>query len=516
MRYAAFPIKPKLKQMTSIAIGIGIAIGVSDVVQTLYDAVRDPIPEAELEPMEAASYPEGTGMIRQSWTKQTIPSPAFLRARAVVTEPFPDAVEGTLDAGRSFQKIDGFGASLAWTARDISDGLADLFFDRNKGIGLSLARMRIHLRDKDAEGNLLAYSPEASTALKAQARGARVWASPWSSHDDLKEDIPDPAYPYRGGRLKDTAYSNYAGNLVDFVDWCTAKGIELTALSPQNEPDYRFQGHESMDWTAAELYGFVSDHLRPLLDARGYPDLPIVAPELMDWHRQDGWEAFNEHPDVDILAFHNYDWSYDFFGRNRDSRFPAAVDTDKRIWQTEISDVFSGNDYTDTIADALVWARHIHRVMVDVSGSAWHWWWLVPPVQDANIQNQTLVNSRLGAAPGDTALPQMLKRGWAIGQFARFVRPGYRRIAIDPQPAPGLLLSAYSGEERLVVVAIHENEQQSAFRLTGIPAGFAQVHCWMTTVEDDLADQGRVPLAADSIELFLPPQSIVTLVLERR
>lgn len=56
----------------------------------------------------------------------------------------------------------------------------------------------------------------------------------------------------------------------------------------------------------------------------------------------------------------------------------------------------------------LSWAQHIHRIMVDVSSSAWHWWWLVPPVQDANIQNQTLVNSRLGTAPGGTALPMRL------------------------------------------------------------------------------------------------------------
>lgn len=58
----------------------------------------------------------------------------------------------------------------------------------------------------------------------------------------------------------------------------------------------------------AELHGFVNEPLRPPLDERGNAGLSIIAPELMDWHRQAGWEEFYQHPDVDIAAFHNYDW----------------------------------------------------------------------------------------------------------------------------------------------------------------------------------------------------------------
>ncbi|HEY5321408.1 MAG TPA: hypothetical protein VIK58_01200, partial [Caldimonas sp.] len=48
--------------------------------------------------------------------------------------PGPAQVDLTL----SYQRIDGFGASSAWTANNLSDTLADQFFSPDVGIGLSL------------------------------------------------------------------------------------------------------------------------------------------------------------------------------------------------------------------------------------------------------------------------------------------------------------------------------------------------------------------------------------------
>src|SRR5215203_4756247 len=82
------------------------------------------------------------------------------------TPPLPPApVE--IDLTQAYQRIDGFGASSAWTAGNISDALADQFFSPELGIGLSLLRVQI----KPA-GN----TGELATARKAAARGAKVWA----------------------------------------------------------------------------------------------------------------------------------------------------------------------------------------------------------------------------------------------------------------------------------------------------------------------------------------------------
>ncbi|MCH8473688.1 MAG: hypothetical protein LAT55_00490 [Opitutales bacterium] len=444
----------------------------------------------------------------------------FYRVRAEVeegAEPFPNAVTATLQKEIVYQEIDGFGASLAYTAQNITEELADLLFDETQGLGFSLARIRINFRNTDEDGTVTPNSWEWRAALKAQERGARVWASPWSANKNLKED-PKGEHGHREGSLKKEEYPTYAENLRDFITWANGQGIDLYAISPQNEPDYRFGSNESMDWEPQELYDFIAQNLRPTLDAAGYEDFPIVAPELMDWHRQNGWEAFYDHPDVDILAFHNYDWSYDFFNSGKDTRYPDEVDTDKTIWQTEISDVFSGETNTDTIEDALVWAKHIHRFLTKANGSAWHWWWFVPTSNDGS-NNETIMADRSGAYSGsepEEGELKVLKRGYGIGQFARFVRPGDQRIHLDYEdPSGEVRLSAFQGRGKVTIVAINEGEFPRGLRLDNIPTELSLVTAWLTTADDDLASQGHMRRSnQEPFEVILPAQSIGTLVFQ--
>jgi O-glycosyl hydrolase len=85
-----------------------------------------------------------------------------------VTEPPPPVV---VDLTTHYQQIDGFGASSAWTAPNLSDAMADQFYSPDTGIGLSLLRIQIKPDGTTAE---------LGTAKKAVARGVKVWASPWS------------------------------------------------------------------------------------------------------------------------------------------------------------------------------------------------------------------------------------------------------------------------------------------------------------------------------------------------
>src|SRR3954465_15984763 len=57
--------------------------------------------------------------------------------------PPPPAGPAAIDLTQTYQRIDGFGASSAWTAANISDALADQFFSADTGIGLSLLRVQI-------------------------------------------------------------------------------------------------------------------------------------------------------------------------------------------------------------------------------------------------------------------------------------------------------------------------------------------------------------------------------------
>ena len=512
--------------MKSILLSLLVlSFGWSSCAQTLPEILDDmpPFPGESLLTDKKRPDSRGVGQwqkAQQSNGTAPLPLNGFYRVQAEIhNEPFANPVNVTLQPGEIYQTIDGFGGSLAYSAQNITDELADFLFDPQGGLGFSLARIRINFRNTDDEGNITPNSWEWRAAEKAQERGARIWAAPWSAHGSLKEGNTSGDHDHRGGRLKDEAYATYAQNLVDFIKWTENYDFDLIAISPQNEPDYRFHKNESMDWEAQELLGFITDHFRPALNAAGYEDMPIVAPEVMDWHRGGAWRNFHNHTETEILAFHNYDWSYDFFNNGSDTRYPQPVDTDKPIWLTEISDVFSGEHFTDTIEDALVWARHIHRIIAEVGGSAWHWWWFAPAQHGIN-NNETILKTRAGVYSGGEPIegqPEALKRGYGIAQFARFVRPGDQMIGLNypREDHEHLLLSAYQGRGKVTVVAINESEEPQNLRFHHIPASLTLITAWATTEDKNLESLGHMPRRGNEpLEITLPAQSIVTLVLQ--
>ncbi|MDB4442799.1 hypothetical protein N9219_05205 [bacterium] len=141
-------------------------------------------------------------------------------------KPIINAIEPdvTINWNDQHQQLDGFGASCAWEAQNISDTLADLFFSVEEGIGLSLLRNRIA-----PDGTTL----ELATMMKAQARGAKIWSTPWSPPAEWKTNLD----VNNGGHLISDYYQDYADLLVQYVENMKNEGINLYAISVQNEPD---------------------------------------------------------------------------------------------------------------------------------------------------------------------------------------------------------------------------------------------------------------------------------------
>ena len=75
--------------------------------------------------------------------------------------PPPPPGPAPIDLTVTYSRIDGSGASSAWTASNLSDSMADLFFSPTTGIGLSLLRVQLK-----PEG----ITTELQTAKKAVAR----------------------------------------------------------------------------------------------------------------------------------------------------------------------------------------------------------------------------------------------------------------------------------------------------------------------------------------------------------
>ncbi len=412
------------------------------------------------------------------------------------------------------QRIDGFGASSAWNG-SWNTAQADLLFSTNNnvtylsrtynGAGLSLLRNRIaYARTTSATDT--PTTVETSIMQMAQARGARIWSAPWTPAAGFKDtnNIYDSGVAtgngINGGHFLGSGNNitnlNYASQLANYVVSMKNQGINLYALSIQNEPDAAVTSYEACQWTGAQFHDFVTNLYNAFV-SNGVESTRIILPESQNWTdpRNLAGPAMTDPAvaaRVGIIANHNYVANNGMGDQN----VPAAINAyGKALWETEVA-LLSGSD--PSITNAVYFAQRIHLFLTRAQANAYHYWWLV------SSGNQGLLDSSAGPA----------KRLFAFGQFSRFVRPNFNRIdATSSQSAA--LVSAYRdpASTAFAIVAINTStgvDILQTFNLTHCAA--ASVTPWITSATDSLAPQAPVSLTNSSFTCLLPALSVVTFV----
>jgi glucuronoarabinoxylan endo-1,4-beta-xylanase len=370
------------------------------------------------------------------------------------------------------QRMDGFGAADPWIPA-LTDAQADLFFSPTAGIGLSMLRVGI-----DSNGNDMSAW---SNATKAAARGAIVWAYPFSAPGAWK----DNGTTNNGGHLLPQYYDAWATRLAGFAASLQQNaGVPLYGLSVQNEPDWTATW-DTMLYTNQEMANFVRV-LGPKVAALN-PRPKLMAPEVGGWGLAAGFTNAIlgdsvAAPYLDIVTAHQY------------GGVAAPATTGKPIWETEMSS-FDAAD--NSINNGVGVARWIHDAITIGNASAWHFWWLNHPGSD----NESLLN------PGPT------KRLYALGNYSKFVRPGFFLVGSSGGPG-GVSVTAYknSGTGAFVIVAINQNgfDTPMTISLNGLTA--STVTPWITSGALNLAQQSNLPVSGGSFTATLPAISVTSFV----
>jgi glucuronoarabinoxylan endo-1,4-beta-xylanase len=367
------------------------------------------------------------------------------------------------------QTIDGFGASSAWASGTIPDAALNTIFSPVTGAGLTLLRSRIGPNGTTNENLWM---------QQVGAFGVKVWSTPWTPPREWKTNHDTN----NGGTFDPAHYQDYANDLADYVQNMSRQGIPMYAVSLQNEPNWTAD-YESCRWSAVQFAEFL-----PIVGAefgrRGITT-KIMLPE------GDVWEfslanTVMANPSlaqyVGILAAHDY-------GSN--AYTPCTIAGGRPVWETEIS-TFAGGTEINKAVDV---ADNMHRALSDANVNAWHYWWL----------NYS----------GDAALVNgwnATKRLWAMGQYSKFVRPGWVRVGETDDG--GLDITTFkdpaSGKFAIVVVNMSTtNPVTEMFTLNGGTA--SSVTPYVTSATDDLAAKTAINLAGGtSFTAAIGPQSIVT------
>lgn len=420
----------------------------------------------------------------------------------------------TVDYGTADQIIRGFGGSTAWLGQ-LTTEQATALFSPTSGLGLSILRVRIDPTGTSANnwvptnGAWLTEANNASEELAANPNSI-VFASPWTPPASMKTSSTSqpyysgtcsPAAGYCGGYLDSSNYAAYASYLNAFVTYFNAtSNATLYAISMQNEPDYSAaagENYESCSWTPTQMDQWI--------DAEGSSlnGLPLIMPESYDFNPAQAAPSLSDSTavaDISIVAGHLYGAS--------PSYYTQAENAGKDVWMTEHYLTPSGGfGASPTIADALAAAEEVHNSMVVGQYNAYVWWWIWDDPNDG--VDYGLINP-------DTTSPAPTYYGYAIGQFSKFIQPGYYRYNATPNPSSSVYVSAYSGTEsgttHYVIVAINATSSPVSQPFTIDNATVTSMTPWQTTSSGGLVQQSAVTVTGGTFTYALPAQSITTFV----
>lgn len=367
-----------------------------------------------------------------------------------------------IDHDIEYQYIDGFGASTAWHGQ-INDIQADVAFGNanNNQLGLSILRIRIDPGDN--------WGDELANAQKAVDRGAIILASPWSPPASMKTNSNTT-----GGELSSSEYANYAAWLSNFKDYMLDGGAPIDIISLQNEPNISVD-YESCDWTPQQLLSFCRDHAQNIGGSIMMPEAFNFDTTYSDQVLRDS--IANSH--IDFIGGHIYGAS--------PFTYTTAVDSGKRVWMTEhFLD-------PDDIGTCMIMGKEILDCMYH-NMSAYVWWYLRQP--GCNIINTN---------------GSIKKKGHTLGQFSKFIRPGYHRIEASYNPQAAMYVAAFEGDESVITV-VYRNPAPTSQVFTLQNSAVTRVKRYTTSETKGITNEGTIELVNGSFTASFGPKTITTFV----
>ena len=377
----------------------------------------------------------------------------------------------TVNFSTTYQTIRGFGTSTAWQPV-MPSALVDGLFGTGSGqVGLTILRSRIDPSSTTGGSN---WATELSNGQEAQAANSQVivFATPWS---------PPAAWKTNGsttdGSLITSDYGNFANYLNAFIAYEKAGGVNLYAISVQNEPNY-LPDYESCGYTPAQMDAFVAQEGGTINTKLMMPEADSFNTNMSDPTLDDS----NAVGHVAIVAGHLYGQA-PFYYTN-------AKNLGKDVWATEHYLTPANGASQPAIGDAISLAEELHQSMAVAQYNAYVYWW-TPLLNNNNAPNYY---------------------AFALGQFSKYVRPGYVMTGANNNPTSGVYVTSYKGNNNYVIVAINSNSGSSSldFQISG--ATLTSMTLYQTNSSGGLIQEGNVSVSSNSFTYSLPGNSITTFV----
>jgi len=365
------------------------------------------------------------------------------------------------------QTITGFGAAScdgAMKPYGTDTKPAELLYGAESQIGLNIMRMEIspsftgdNWGDYDWNGSL-------PSAKIVKERGGIVFGTPWSPPGDYKTNGTAQggnaeSQGYQEGRLRTDCYEKFFPWLNTFLGWMQDHGVDVDAVSVQNEPDW-WVDYSGCLYTPQEQLDLVKNYAY-MLDREKYKGVRLISGEPLGF-RPDYSDILLNDPtaraQVDIIAGHIY--GHEPLGNLKNAAKKAAK-YGKEVWMTEHSSTDNIGERLPTWHEQLLFAEELNECML--AGCTGYIYWYMR----AHWAFVSTGESKYGTA--NSRKNRLLPRAYVMSHFAKHVT-GSTRLATSADMTEGKEadkeFSAYIKGDSLILMAIDTTATVRDLRIT--------------------------------------------------
>ena len=357
------------------------------------------------------------------------------------------------------QTITGFGAACcdgAMKPFGTDTNPVKLLYGEESKVGLNIMRMEISPSFEGDGWGDYDWNGSLPSAKIAKERGALVFGTPWSPPGEYKTNGTAQGgnaedQGYQEGRLRKDCYDKFFPWLNQFLGWMQDHGVDVDAVSVQNEPDW-WVNYSGCLYTPEEQLELVKNYAY-MLDREKYKGVRLISGEPLGF-RPDYSDKLLDDPvareQVDIIAGHIY--GHAPLG-NMKTVAKKALKYGKEVWMTEHSSTDNIGERLPTWHEQLLFAEELNECML-AGGTGYIYWYM-----RAHWAFVSTGESKYGKE--NSRKNKLLPRAYVLSHFAKHVT-GSTRLEMSPTMDSGTEadreFSAYIKGDSLILMAIDTTE----------------------------------------------------------
>ena len=445
----------------------------------------------------------------------------ILLLAAVTTTYAADKVMVTVK-NEPLQKVTGFGAACcdgAMCPFGTDTKPVELLYGPLSKVGLNIMRMEI---SPNFVGDVVVpewgnwdtpydWKGSLPSAKIVKQRGGIVFGTPWSPPGEYKTNgtaqggNADDQGNQRG-QLRTDCYDKFFPWLNTFLEYMKSNGVNVDAVSIQNEPDW-WVSYSGCLYTPQQQLTLVKNYAH-MLDREKYNGVRLISAEPLGFDPSYSNMLLNDavaRDQIDIIAGHLY-------GHpplvNMKSAAQLAEKYGKEVWMTEHS-VTDNIDRLPNWHEQLIFAEELNECMQ--AGCTGYIYWYMRAHWAFVGTGESKYN------PGNTK-NTLLPRAYVMSHFSKYVTGSTRLKTTSTIPTTTNAMfehSAYIKGDSLIVMAIDTTKNgremllklpfkvKSGMQLLSTGNGTAEL-CQKQTIEiDEPVNQLTIPIPPRSLSTFV-------------